>query len=82
LIDSSIWLSLGRRFVEEVVPSGNDDRVMLHRTPFALDGKSLDGIISHLTSKCDGNVHDNGMMTASSSSVHDSRSKECTRSSE
>jgi hypothetical protein len=73
LIDSSIWLSLGRRFVQEVVPSGNDDRVMLHETRFAPDGKSLDGIISHLTSKCGGNVHNNGIITASSSSVYDSR---------
>jgi hypothetical protein len=69
LMDSSIWSGLGRRFVQEVVPSGSDDRVLIRETRFRPDGKSLDGIISHLTSKCGGNVHDNGVVTASSSSI-------------
>jgi hypothetical protein len=71
LMDSSIWSSLGRRFVQEAVSSGSDDRVMIRGARFGSDGKSLDGVISHLTSKCGGNVHD--VVTASSRGIHDSR---------
>jgi hypothetical protein len=57
--------------VQKVVPSGSDDRVVIRGHRFRPDGKSLDGIISHLTSKCGGNVHDKGVLTASSSGTSD-----------
>jgi hypothetical protein len=66
-VDSSIWSSLGRRFIQQVLPSTPN-----HRVPgreFIPQGDSLDGIITYLTSQCGGNVHDKGVVAATSSSV-------------
>jgi hypothetical protein len=73
-LNSSIWMSLGRRFIHPISPSNSNCRLIdkksnLNERRFSPNGKSLlDGIIAHLTSICGGNVHDNGIISVSASS--------------
>jgi hypothetical protein len=71
LIDSSIWLSLGRRFVELISVDQSIGRFVNSSQRFSPSGKSLDGIISYLTGKCGGNVHDNSLISVTVSGVTD-----------
>jgi hypothetical protein len=70
LIDLSIWLSIGRRFVHDISPSKSTRRFVINDKQFSPTDKSLDGIISYLTSKCGGNVHDKGLIETTSNSVY------------
>jgi coenzyme F420-reducing hydrogenase delta subunit len=67
LIDSSLLSSIGRRFIQPFSPSTFSSRLALKE--FVSRGKSLSGIISYLTSKHGGNVHDLGVIEVTSSSV-------------
>jgi hypothetical protein len=70
LIDSSIWSSLGRRFVQPVSPSTSSCRLIFQGKRFHPSGRSLSGIVSYLTSKHRGNVHDLGIIEVTSSSLY------------
>jgi hypothetical protein len=67
-VDLSIWSSLGRRFVQNISPSTSNSRV----TGKAImpEFKSLDGVVSYLTTKHGGNVHDKGVISVTSSAVY------------
>jgi hypothetical protein len=74
MIDLSVWSSLGRRFVQNVSPSELNSRLKFQERKFLPRGKSVDGVIAYLTSKCGGNVHDKGIIVATSSSTYGNRS--------
>jgi hypothetical protein len=68
-LNSSIMIDVGRRFVLPVSPKSSDFRV-LGGTECGLRRESpLDGIISHLTSKCGGNVHELGVVNVTASTI-------------
>jgi hypothetical protein len=69
LIDSSIWMSLGRRFIDGFSNDESNCRFLRVEKTFCPNGKSLDGIIKYLTTKCGGNVHDKGLIEATASSM-------------
>jgi hypothetical protein len=73
LINSSIWSSIGRRFVHNISPGQSTRRFVTDDKTFSPTGQSLDGIISYLTLKCGGNVHDEGLIEALSNSIYSSR---------
>jgi hypothetical protein len=61
-IDHRLWESISRRLIS---------RLCLPGVEFPLqEDKSVDGIISYLTRKHGGNVHDNGIVTITSKSLH------------
>jgi hypothetical protein len=68
VVDLSIWSSIGRRFVRKVSVSKPNNR-MAGRL-IAPQGKSLDGVVSYLTTKYGGNVHDSGVITVTASGVY------------
>jgi hypothetical protein len=73
LLDPNIWRSLGRRFIYDISPTGSNSRLAVCGRQFSPSGQSsLDGIISYLTAKCGGNVHDKGIVNITSSSLHGS----------
>jgi hypothetical protein len=72
LINSSIWLTLGRRFVGDFSSAKSTRRLVVSGRRFSPTGQSLDGIISYLTSKCGQNVHDGGFIEVTSNGVHGS----------
>jgi hypothetical protein len=73
LTDSSIWSSIGCRFIHDISPGKSTRRFVAGDRTFSPTGKSLDGVISYLTVKCGGNVHDKGLIEATSNGVHLSR---------
>jgi hypothetical protein len=56
----SIWSGIDRRFILYFLPSTLGQR-LLSRELWPT-GKLVDGIASHLTAKCNGNIHDNGIV--------------------
>jgi hypothetical protein len=70
LIDASIWSSVGRRFIQVPSPKSLNSRLAICGKEILPVGKSsLDGIISYLTTKHGGNVHDKGVIEATASSA-------------
>jgi hypothetical protein len=74
LIDSSIWMSLGRRFIDGFSNDQLNCRFLREGKTFCPNGKSLDGMIVYLTAKCGGNVHDKGLIEATASNIDNSSS--------
>jgi hypothetical protein len=72
LINSSIWLSIGRRFVHDILPGKSIGGFVINDTQFSPTDKSFDGIISYLTLKYGGNVHDKGLIETTSNGVYGS----------
>ena len=71
LMNSGIWRQIVQRLSLET-KSVTNPRALLG-TKFAYNGSTLsefDGIIAHLTRECGGNVHDNGIVNITSSSVY------------
>jgi hypothetical protein len=68
LLNSSILISLGRRFVLPVSPDASTARSVTGRAIGLKRDSPLDGIIAYLTSKCGGNVHERGIVTVTGSS--------------
>jgi hypothetical protein len=75
LFNVSMLRSLGRRLsICDQPPKSWGPRSIIHgKRFFPLGGSSLDGIISYLTTKCGGNVHDQGVIVASELSVYGSK---------
>ena len=70
-INSAIWRSICRRLILEVKPKRNPRAVCKE---FICNGSnSLNGIISYLSDKCGGNVHDQGIVNVTASSFIDVR---------
>jgi hypothetical protein len=68
LLTSSIWRSLIPRLTLSVSPSPFlSDRIRCRLVPFCAD-RPLDGIVSFLTRKFGGNIHDLGVVEVSASS--------------
>jgi hypothetical protein len=72
LINSSVWLSLGNRFVEGFSNDRSNCRFFHKEKTFSPNGQSLEGMIGYLTLKCGGNVHDNGLIEVTASSIRGS----------
>jgi hypothetical protein len=72
LNDSSIWSTLGRRFVGDYSDLKSTRRLFVEGRRFSPSGQSLDGIISYLTSKCSQNVHDADLVEVTSNTVSSS----------
>jgi hypothetical protein len=69
LLNSSILVRLGRRFVLPVSPDGSNARLGTGRVIGLKPDSPLDGIIAYLTSKCGGNVHQRGIVNVTASSA-------------
>jgi hypothetical protein len=69
LIDSSVWMNFGRRFIEGFSNDQLNCRFLREGKTFCPNGKSFDGMIEYLTAKCGGNVHDQGLIAVTSSSI-------------
>jgi hypothetical protein len=66
-IDRRLWESISRRLISRVPPVSPSKSL---KCQFPLKtAKSVDGIISHLTGKHGGNVHDKGIVTITSKSL-------------
>jgi hypothetical protein len=70
LIDCSLWSSLKARFVLPVEPTIPSDRIPSQQSArVGIEGRvfvptsPLCGIISHLSERCGGNVHDHQLVT-------------------
>jgi hypothetical protein len=71
LLTSSVWFSLGRRFVEVLSLVKPTSRLAVCGRGVLRGGDKLkEGVITYLAAKCGGNVHDKGVIEASSNSVH------------
>jgi hypothetical protein len=78
LIDRSLWSSLKARFVLPVepttpsdrIPSSQSARVGVESRVFAPTAP-LRSIISHLSERCGGNVHDHGLVTITANRPYD-----------
>jgi hypothetical protein len=68
-----LWRSLSVRLLLSVSPSQPNSRLAIPTFSPGADG-SLDGIISHLTRKHGGNVHDRGIVDISAKSTYSSSS--------
>jgi hypothetical protein len=71
-IDSSVWLSLGRRVVEGFSDENVNCRFLHAERTFSPSSKSIDGMISYLTTKSGGNIHDKGLTEATASGIYKS----------
>lgn len=74
-INQEIWSKIVQcsHYLKDSVLQQDSTRYLLKKQIFTPDGNnanSLNGIIRHLTGIAGGNVHDNGMIVASSSGIH------------
>jgi hypothetical protein len=69
MMNLSIWTSISRRFVHSISLSRSNDRLARPCQQLLPQiQSSLEGIISYLTLKCGGNVHNRGIITVTASS--------------
>jgi hypothetical protein len=59
-------------YIEAFSNDQSNGRFLRDGKTFCPSGKSLDGVIVYLTSKREGNVHDQGLIAAISSSIYGS----------
>jgi hypothetical protein len=72
ILNANIWQRILSRLILEVYPLDFDDRVCQHVRNLTYQSESpLQGIISHLSRECNGNVIDHGIVDVRASSVYD-----------
>jgi hypothetical protein len=69
-LNSCVWLSLGERFVHEISLEKPNPRVGTVLLPKS--SSPVNGIVSHLTAKCGGNIHDKQVIQVTASGERDS----------
>jgi hypothetical protein len=70
-LNPRIWASIGRRLVLPVAPETSNNRIPNREITFTPNFDApMNGIISYLASKCNGNVHEKGIIKVAASSEY------------